>query len=241
MNRFLQLTIIMVLSMPAYAQLTSLSSSPLTAYGSGVNMRVSEMPATLPDLDNSLYLDEEWKTGSILLEDGRIIKECTLRYDIANGYIEIKDGTTVRAAAEKNVQQFTIKNPPQTRWFVSGAIFKSNKEPNYNLMEVLVDGEIKLLLSTKVEIIKPNGGFTDQRRETSGDPITSRKVVKYYLIQNEQLYDVTSKGKLMKAFGEYQAEMKLYAKKTKTGFNKQQDLVILVTRYAELVKNSTDK
>jgi len=241
MNKYFQLILLLAISIPVQAQLESLSSSPLTAYGSGVNMRVNNMPTAPPDLDNSLYLQEEWAVGSILLEDGRIIKRCTLRYDIGNGYIEIQDRTTIRAAAERNVQQFTIETPPQTRWFVSGSKFKSEKEPNYNLMEVLVDGDIKLLLSTKVEIIKPSGGFSDQRRANSGDPITSRKIVKFYLIQDEQLVDVTSKGKLLKAFGSYQTDIKSYAKKNKIGFSKQKDLVTLATYYAELVKKSANQ
>lgn len=238
MSKVYFIVLLSFIYLPVQAQLETLTTGPLTTYGSGVNMRVADLPKTLPDLDNSLYLIDEWSIGSILLENGRIIKNCTLKYDIANGFIEIQDKVAIRAVKEKDVTQFTIETPPITRWFVNGSIFKKDPKPKHSLMEVLVDKEIKLLVNNEVEIIKPNGGFTDQRRDVSADPITSRKIVKFYLAKDEQLIDISSKGKVLKAFAPLDTEMKSYAKSNKIGFNKQEDLVLLVTEYAKLVQSA---
>ena len=219
----------------AVGQINTQSTSPLAAYGNGANMKIVDMPPPPPELDNSLYLSEDWQPGSVLLEIGSIIENCSLRYDIANGYIEIKGENTVRAAAEKDVAQFTINTLPKARWFINASQFGGQKKTKYNLMEVLVDGEIKLLYSSKVEIIKPNGGFTDQRR-AMGDPITSRKIEKFYLVQNGNLFDANSKGKLLDAFGEKTNMMKSYAKAKGLGFSKQEDLIALVQHYSAIAK-----
>lgn len=233
----LYLTVLLsVIYFSVQAQAETYTTSPLSTYGSGVNLRVADLPTPPPDLDNSLYLVDDWSIGNILLADGRIIKKCTLRYDIANGFIEIQDKTAIRAVKEIDVKQLAIEAPPITRWFVNASIYKNEKNPKHSLMEVLVDGDIKLLVNSEVEIIKPNGGFTDQRREVSADPITSRKIVKYYLAKDDQLMDISSKGKVLKAFAPLDTEMKSYAKSKKVGFNKQNDLMTLVTEYARQVQ-----
>ena len=124
------------LALQSNAQLQSYSTSPLTAYGSGANMRVIDMPPAPQDLDHSIYLEEQWLPGSIALENGRIIKECTLRYDLINGYLEIQNEKAVRAAPEKDVKQFSIEQEGKVRWFVNIAEFKGIKKDDHTLMEV---------------------------------------------------------------------------------------------------------
>jgi hypothetical protein len=214
----------------ASAQIVSAPTSPLTAYGSGVNMRLADMPLVPQDLDHSLYLDDGWSKGDILLENNGIIRACTLRYDIANGYIEIQSETGIRAAPEQQVQQFFIMNDDSTRWFISGMLFEYEKGPISSLMEVLVDEPTQLLLRTRIIISQPNGGFTEQRR-AGADAITSVKEVEYYLTMGDQLIDASSKKKMFEAFGDQQSEMKKWAKNAKTKYNDQSDVITLIKHY----------
>jgi hypothetical protein len=219
----------------SFAQaLNNLSAAPLTAYGAGVNMRVNEMPPAPPDMDNSLYISEEWLIGDILLENGSVLKKVALRYDIANGYIEIKDDKIVRAVAERNVQQFNMKDSLGVRWYANEIIFKPDAQ-DPELLEILYDKSIKLLLSARVQIINNGGGFTDQRREASDSPITSRKIEKLYLYQDKQLIEVSSKAKLLKAFAQEGDKVKKYAKENKLSFSKNNDVKKLVAYYDTLV------
>ena len=174
MCRFFYLFLFFSFSISASAQLVSQSTSALTAYGSGANMRLVDMPPVPQDLDHSLYLDDGWTQGNILLENNRIIRECTLRYDIANGFIEIQSETGIRAAPEQQVQQFFMMENDSTRWFISGMLFEYNKNPITSLMEVLVDENTQLLLRTRIIVTQSNGGFTEQRR-AGADAITSLK------------------------------------------------------------------
>lgn len=217
-------------NMAASAQLVSQSTSALTAYGSGANMRLVDMPPVPQDLDHSLYLDDGWTQGNILLENNRIIRECTLRYDITNGFIEIQSETGIRAAPEQQVQQFFMMNGDSIRWFISGMLFEYKKDPITSLMEVLVDESTQLLLRTRIIINKPNGGFTDQRR-AGADAITSLKEEEYYLTQEDQLIDVSSKKKMFEAFGDQQNEMKQWAKNAKIKYNDQSDVISLIQYY----------
>jgi hypothetical protein len=217
-------------TLSASAQMTSTATSPLTVYGDGLNMRMADMPPVPQDLDHSLYLDDGWSKGNILLENNGIIRACTLRYDIANGYIEIQSETGIRAAPEQQVQQFFMMNDDSTRWFISGMLFEYEKNPISSLMEVLVDERTQLLLRTRIIVTQNNGGFTDQRR-AGADAITSVKKVEYYLTMGDQLIDASSKKKMFEAFGDQQSEMKKWAKNTKTKYNDQSDLISLIKHY----------
>lgn len=218
----------------AQAQLQSYSTSPLTAYGAGANMRVIDMPPAPQGLDHSLYLEEEWLPGSIALENGRVIKSCTLRYDIVNGFIEVQNDIGVRAAPVKDVAQFSMNQNGRIRWFVNIAEFVGTKENDHTLMEVLVDKDVKLFRATKIEVVKSNDGITSQRRDLLADPITSMRKDTYYINQGEELVDVSSKPKLLKAFGDQEQVMKSWAKKNKLGFKKENDLIKLIGHYADL-------
>ena len=218
------------------AQLTTQSTSPLTAYGSGSNMRLVDMPPVPQDLDHSIYLDEGWAPGDILLENNRIIRECTLRYDIANGYLEVQSETGIRATPEKEVEQFFMVEGDNKRWFVSGLLFTYDKGPLSTLMEVLVDDDTQLLFSSRIIITQPNGGFTEQRR-AGADAITSMQEDKYYLTEGEELIDASTKKKMLAAFGEYQEDMKAWAKANKIKYNDQDDVIALVQQYNAITKN----
>lgn len=230
MRRFFYLFLFLSVNIAASAQLPSTSTSPLTAYGSGVNMRLVDMPTLPQDLDHSLYLDDGWTQGNILLENNRIIRECTLRYDIANGFIEIQSETGIRAAPEQQVQQFFMMEDDSSRWFISGMLFKYEKEPITSLMEVLVDESTQLLLRTRIIITQPNGGFTEQRR-AGADAITSVKEEEYYLTQGDQLIDASNKKKMFEAFKDQQTEMKKWAKNAKIKYNDQNDVISLIKYY----------
>ena len=104
-------------------------------------------------------------------------------------------------------------------------------------MEVLVDGNIKLLLNSKIDIIKPSGGFSDQRR-AGADAITSIREDTYYLAQGEQLAEIDSKKQALAAFGNYKDAMSVWTKKEKLKFGKQEDLITIVNYYAGLTDNN---
>ena len=224
------LFLLLSVNMAASAQLVSQSTSALTAYGSGANMRLVDMPPVPQDLDHSLYLDDGWTQGNIILENNRIIRECTLRYDIANGFIEIQSETGIRAAPEQQVQQFFMMNGDSARWFISGMLFEYKKDPITSLMEVLVDENTQLLLRTRIIVTQSNGGFTEQRR-AGADAITSVKEEEYYLTQGDQLIDASNKKKMFEAFKDQQTEMKKWAKNAKIKYNDQSDVISLIKYY----------
>lgn len=219
----------------AFSQSAAVSAAqPLSIYGDGVNMRMMDMPPPPQDLDHSLYLEDEWLPGSILFENNRVIKKCSLKYDIANGYIEIKAENVVKAAPEKDVKQFTFTENDVDRWFMSASLFNNSEKISGKLLEVLVGGEIKLLYLTTVEILKPNGGFVDQRR-AGADAITSIKRDKYYLVKGEELMEMDNKKQAMEAFGVHADDMKDWVKQNSLKFGKQDDLKQIVAHYTSLL------
>lgn len=235
MNKLLY-TLIICLAFAHFSsgQISSVSASkPLAVYGDGINMKMMDIPPLPQDLDHSLYLEDEWLPGSVLFENDRILEKCSLKYDIANGYVEIKGEKSVKAAPERDVKQFTFTQNEVDRWFMSASLFNNSDKISQKLLEVLVSGEVKLLFLSEVEIIKPNGGFTDQRR-AGADAITSMKKEKYYLVQNEALATFDTKKQMYKAFGNQLEPMKEWIKSYKLKLNDQDDLKRIVIHYSDL-------
>ena len=218
----------------AIGQISSVSAAkPLAVYGDGVNMKMMDLPPLPQDLDHSLYLEDEWLPGSVLFENDRFLEKCSLKYDIANGYVEIKGEKSVKAAPEKDVKQFSFTQNEVDRWFMSASLFGNSDKISEKLLEVLVSGEVKLLFLSEVEIVKPNGGFTDQRR-AGADAITSIKVEKYYLVQNEELSVFDTKKQMYKAFGNQLDPMKEWIKSYNLKLKDKDDMKRIVIHYADL-------
>ena len=216
-------------TLSAAAQLKTMTTCTLTAYGSGDNIRLIDIPPVPQHPIYSYYLnysqDHGWAKGSILLGNNRIIRECTLRYDIANAYIEFESESGIRATHEAQVRQFCMMEGASSRWFISGLYFEDEEDTFSTLMEVLVNEPTQLLLRTRIIISYP---YQPSRM------YSAKLEVKYYLAQGNQLIDISTKKKMFAAFGERQAEMKSWAKNVKFKYKNQIDLIYLVKHYNRL-------
>ena len=220
------------------AQVYGFPASSLGSAGVGTGMRVASIPKPPSDLDDAIYLSPEWEKGSILLQSGQFIKSCTLRCDLGNEYIEIKDKSIIRGIPFAEVDQFRIlETSGDTVWFLGGNHYLIDEEKPDGIFELLVNGAQLLVSRTTVEILKSNGGFTDLQRGDNG--IKTVRKERFYVVSDENhLYEISGMSSLVKVCGDKGVEVKNWSKENKMNPKQRNELKSIWEFYLALLDSN---
>ena len=170
------------------------------------------------------YLDRKWNTGSIFLKDSeRKIEGFPLKYDIKTQTIEILANKTVKILDARKIKGMVWYDSLTQlgSFFANAGEFTEDGVPLVGLVEVMSDGQIPLLCYTTVWI-KQADYVPALDVGSRDDKIMKRKT--YYYSINHQITKITSKKKLLPAFGDRASAVDAFIKTNDLSVNQPFDL-----------------
>lgn len=167
-----------------------------------------------------IYLCDKWKPGIIKLNDGTMIDDRMIRYNIYNQQMEYAvDGDTAAIGNPEDIESLIVDG--QT--FVYRK-FVCQQEVHYGYLELLVEGDYELLLFRGIRYEYVENPFDSDE----GGPVTTYYADKRYFLSclgktAENLPD--KKKDILNLMGDDKAEMKAYIKKHKCKLKEEQELI----------------
>ncbi len=188
--------------------------------------------ASYADIQGNPYLENEWLTGKIFLENKKSI-EAALKFDIySNRVLFQKDGQVMEL--KNNISGFTLNNVDREVSDISQPVFVNGYPPigtqtANSIYQLIADGNVKLLKFYKKTI--------SEDREYDSSLITReyRSVRFYYIYKNNTLQQIQpSKKSLLKLFQDHEKEVEDYFKANTIDFKSDVDLQKLFGWYNSL-------
>ncbi len=176
------------------------------------------------------YYDGNWNTGHIHLKGGDSLVGYYIRYDLVRNQIEFIWGTRKVGIYGTNIDSFLWYSPihQQEQLFISKNQFTFSKPENVaGFLEVLVDGEVRLLKSKTIiaryQATSPSLIPDDQSADNNNF------IDDYYLVKGENVFKVSRRKKIL----EYLSSEKVsdYLKTEKLNVSSEEDLIKIIQYY----------
>lgn len=170
------------------------------------------------------YLDGKWNNGTIMLNGTEtLIEGYPLKYDLKTHTVEIKVANTIKLLDAKKVKSVvwvdSLKRTPQ--YFVNASAYTEDGTPLQGLIEVVEDGAMPLFCRSTIWVKKSN--YVAAFDVGSKDEVINKRKT-YYYVKDKELVKITSKKKLLPAFGEMAPSVDEFIKINSLGTNKAEDL-----------------
>lgn len=183
---------------------------------------------TLNDINGSPYLDDEYKAGTVLTDDGTLYKDIPMRYNCYDDVLEFtKDGSSYELLpktkikrAEFGGQVFTYKD------------MDSNEGSDKSFMQILAEGKATLFARFRVNFIEAEEakGFADAK-----PPRFENLSETYYVsINNAPAKKINSNKNLLEVLGDKKKEVESYVSKQKISYKKVDDMKKIIAYYNSL-------
>lgn len=176
----------------------------------------------LPDVDGSQYLLDDWELGNIKLTNGTSIDSIYLKLNIYKGELHFRynKGDYIIGSPE-NIKEVNMNGQK--------FIFASNiddKKVKRNYLEVLVDGNIELLVLHTTKRISSNYNVA-MDVGAKNDRLESDE--KIYIKVGDSIIEHDKKGKkLMAALGNKSEQIKKEIENEDLSFKKKEDMIKIV-------------
>lgn len=182
-----------------------------------------------PGVDGSQYLNEQWTTGIITMNDGSTIDSISLRLNAYKSQMHyLNNGKEYSIGSPENIKEIKMGN----RTFIYCA-YKEGGYVSHNYFEVLVEGKAKLLVLYKVVKIASNYnsaldvGNKNDRLELKEN---------YYIKVGDSIFANDKKGKnLFDSLGDKSDLLKKTIEEEKLSFKKREDLARMIARVNEIL------
>jgi len=187
---------------------------------------IQEVISVRPSVKGSYYLQKEWQIGTIeLYQTEYVIENISVRYNLLNEVIEIKDGNTIRAIDSRRIKKFSIGNKSGgITEFYHGRYFLLNNTPLTGMLELVESKpDVALYRRTTPKLI--NGSYVavlDMGNEH--DEIVKNHT--YYLESGGDLLIVNnSKTQFSRQFDDKKRKVKEKLKMNNINLNNVDDLI----------------
>ena len=205
-------------------------------YSAGTSANIiTEIPFQKGETKGSVYVAEDWYSGSMELTDDRIIANYPLKYNIRTNEIEINTEEGIRIVNSSMIKDFAWMNTTK-----GVEIFENCKTYTANnsdlkltgFFQVLVSGKTKLLIKSKVDLVEANYNVAMNAGSKSDKFV---KKDDYYIYKDEKLHKIyKTKGSVLSVLQDQKKVLKKYAKQNKLKFRVIEDLVKIVEHYNTL-------
>ncbi|WP_162427376.1 hypothetical protein [Pontibacter pudoricolor] len=182
----------------------------------------------------SVYLVEEWLQGTIYTSSGHKIPDVPLKYDLKNNLFEIDFPDGIKVLGGQYVKQFEMMegNDSIRSEFVNASMYNSDGLTNTGFLKVLVKGERAALLKRyELQQVPPNYSATMDVGSKNGAILISEKL---YLAVGNLLAELKGRNNYS-SFGEFEDEVKSYARKYKLKLHKEEDAISVVNFFNTLL------
>ena len=187
-----------------------------SAYFEDYEIRTNPESTVINTIEGSPYLQDEFKTGSILFSDGKEFRDLLLRFNVFKNQVEMK--------SEKGI--FIIQNTES----LSSIIIESqilNFIPSGNIyLEKAIEGKLSLYIKYNITY-RPPVSAGPYQKESKPRYITQKPV---YLIglNNNRPIEIHSEKDLRSSFKDLEAIIDEFTGKKKLKLKKVEDYIILI-------------
>jgi hypothetical protein len=183
---------------------------------------------TLDDIQGSPYLDNEYKVGTILTDDGVLYKDIPLRYNCFDDVLEFKK--------DKEAYDLLPKTKIKRAEF-GGQVFafkdiESDGGKDKSFLQILAEGKATLLARFGVKFYEAEElrGFADPKPARFGD----LSEIYYVSVNNAPAQKILSNKKLVEVLRDKRKEIENYMSKQKISIKKVDDLKKIIAYYNSL-------
>lgn len=184
--------------------------------------------------EGSFFMNDYWLIGAALLYDGRVFSGSPLKYNLRDDYLVVLDDHEVSRALRfdkiKNFEWFDV-DTKKNAFFVNCMEFNSDDAPLTGFAEVLVEGEIDLLLHRKLILVKGNYSITHDAGQLN-DEYNIEEL--FYLNIEDKLVLAQKKKTILPLFEDKRTDVEKYVKGNYLRYNNREDLIKIITYYNTL-------
>lgn len=162
-------------------------------------------------VEGSPYLFDKWLKGEVILTDSKVKEDISIRYNSYEDQVEVVNNGQTLVLDPGAIKGFTIYTYDEngskiTHHFQNGFAMESYSKDNF--FQVLYDGENKLLVKLKNQLVE--GANNSYSGATMGDRFLTSK--KYFIVKEDgTAHDIKlRKRDLKKLFSENTAELKRF-------------------------------
>lgn len=177
-----------------------------------------------PQLLGSLYVLEDWHEAEVMLKDGMgKIENARLNLQTSNVDVLYKDEE--KEILYKDYEYVIFSNKGITHTYFPAPKYKSEGKPLSGFVEILGNGEEKVLINNYNYVRKANndakiiGGETDDRLIKKTD---------IYILKNKKLFEIKKKKDVIDYYKSKGAEVENIIKKEKLDVKNPNELIMLV-------------
>ncbi|WP_161890092.1 hypothetical protein [Pontibacter russatus] len=194
------------------------------------NDNITEMADKSAVVEGSVYLNDEWRQGSLYTSAGQVLENIPIKYDIRHDVMEVKTEDGVKVLSGMYIKRFewVDKENQEKALFLNCKDFGLNERIYAGFFRVVVPGaKVQLLSHTELQVQEAN--YTpildvgDKKAEIL-------KKEKFYISDGKQVLELKDKN-AFKIFGPEEGEMKQYAKKSRLKISKRNDAALLLAHY----------
>lgn len=183
MRSLFALFMIVMISVPVMGQVVQPAGKLQVNTAPGGIVEATNMPVAKDK--GTHYLEDQWFEGVIYLRNNLNLEKHPIRYDIENDLLEFKYQNEVRVIEGITVSHFEYTDVfNRRRYFERSDKYVPNEDLPGGFVEVIVEGDPGLLVSTRLEVLKPSYVTALDVGERSNKIV--KKVV-YFLRANESL------------------------------------------------------
>jgi len=191
---------------------------------------IAEITDRVNKATGSVYLNDDWISGTLYTASGHVLQDAQLKYDIKNDVMEVNTPDGIKTLQGRYIKQFELQEPSQKALYVSGSENDVAAGNHTAFYKVLASGnDVKLLSRTELYLQKSN--YSPQFDVGSKNDKLVKKE-KLYLIKDNKLTELEKDSYSL--FADKADEVKAYAKRNKLKLQKKEDAIKLLTYYSSL-------
>ncbi|MBT1685766.1 hypothetical protein [Dawidia soli] len=177
-----------------------------------------------PEKIESVYLQDDWTYGTLMLLSGDTLKDLSLKYDVKNSLLEINTDAGIKVASLSKIKGFELAVVPRKQLFLNA---NRQQVPGLTgLVEVLATGKTSLYAKPSVDIIAGNYNAALDVG-SRGDKAVKKEDL--FLVRDGQATNVTRAGKkVVDNFQGREDQIEKYAKDNRLSYKKKEDLAKIV-------------
>lgn len=186
-----------------------------------------------PETIESVYITDDWNTGTVLLKSGEAIPNFPIKYDLKNNVLEIKTESGIKIAGFTKLKGFEVDRVMVKQTFFNAA--ELNIPDLTGLVEELVKDKVSLYSKPYLEVLPSN---YNPALNVGSRNDTFIKKEKIFLVRDNAVTDVTKSGKkILGMFGERSKAVEQFVKENNLSYKNKEDLKKIVEKYNELIRS----
>lgn len=177
-----------------------------------------------PEKIESVYLRDEWTSGTLMLLSGDTLKDLSLKYDLKNSLLEINSDAGIKVASLSKIRGFEFAVAPSRQLFLNA---NRQQVPGLTgLVEVLAAGKISLYAKPSIEILPGNYNAAMDVGSRNDRAVKKENL---FLVKDGNATDVTKEGKKIAShFQDREGEIHQYVKDNGLSYKKKEDVAKIV-------------